>query len=241
MAGLVAGMVGALLGIGGGVILVPALHLGFGFPLAEAIGTSLLVISGTSLAGTAGYLERELVMVDVALELQLGAMLGAVVAALAAPLVPERVVAAVFAAAMVAAALTLWLRGGRREGGFLVPDGGGRRWSARLLSPVGGAAAGLLGIGGGLVQVPILRLVLGLEMRRSVATSTLMVGLTASVAGWIYLQRGSAVPGALPWVLLGILVGAALAPGVSSWMPRRLLELGFSAAALYGAYRMVLG
>lgn len=233
-------MVGASLGIGGGVILVPALHLGFGFPLADAIGTSLLVISGTSLAGTAGYLRRDLVMLDVALELQLGTMLGAVAAALAAPLLPERVVAMVFAAAMVAAALTIWFRRGG-EGGFFVPEEGSRRWGARLLSPVGGAAAGLLGIGGGLVQVPILRLVLGLEMRRSVATSTLMVGLTASVAGWIYLQRGAAVPEALPWVLLGILAGAALAPGLAWWMPRRLLELGFSAAALYGAYRMVLG
>jgi uncharacterized membrane protein YfcA len=61
------------------------------------------------------------------------------------------------------------------------------------------------------------------------------------VAGWIYLQRGSAVPEALPWVLAGILLGAALAPGLTVWMPRRLLELGFSAAALYGAYRMVFG
>jgi len=240
VAGLVAGMVGAALGIGGGVILVPILHLGFGFALADAVGTSLLVIVGTSIAGAAGYLDRDLVMLDVALELQVGSMLGAVAAALAAPLLPERVVAAVFAAAMVAAALTLWLRRGG-EGGFFLPEEGARRWTARLLAPAGGAAAGLLGIGGGLVQVPILRLILGLEMRRSVATSTLMVGWTASVAGWIYLQRGAAAPEALPWVLAGILLGAALAPGLTVWMPRRLLELGFSAAALYGAYRMVLG
>lgn len=233
-------MVGASLGIGGGVLLVPILHLGFGFPLAHAVGTSLLVIVGTSVAGAAGYLARDLVILDLGLELQVGSMLGAVAAAVAAPLLPERIVAMLFAAAMVAAAVTLWVRPGG-GGGFFVPEGGARRWAARLLAPFGGAAAGLLGIGGGLVQVPVLRLVLGLEMRRSVATSTLMVGWTASVAGWIYLQRGAAAPETLPWILAGILAGAALAPGLTVWLPRRLLELGFSAAALYGAYRMVTG
>ncbi|MGH9464163.1 MAG: TSUP family transporter, partial [Thermoanaerobaculia bacterium] len=115
--GAVAGLVGALLGIGGGVILVPVLYLACELPLIVAVGTSLLVVTGTSLAGAAGYLERDLVLTDVALELQLGAMAGALAAARAAVLLPERMVAVVFATVMVWSAASLWWRRSRGEGG----------------------------------------------------------------------------------------------------------------------------
>jgi uncharacterized membrane protein YfcA len=238
--GAVAGLIGALLGIGGGVILVPVLYLACDLPLIVAVGTSLIVVTGTSLAGAAGYLERDLVLTDVALELQLGAMVGALTAARAAAFVPERTVAIVFAVVMVWSALSLWWRRGRADGAE-VPATGGRRWAARLLSPAGGVASGLLGIGGGLVHVPLLRLVLSIEMRRAVATSTWMVGLTASLAAAVYVTRGDADFARAPWLLAGILAGGAAAPRLAARLPRRALEIGFALAALYGAYRMVRG
>ncbi len=236
--GFAAGLAGAVFGVGGGFVLVPVLHLGFAAPLAIAVGTSLLVVTGTSLAGTAGYLRRRLVLTDLALELALGALAGALAAAWIAAWFPERVVAAVFAGALAWSAVLLGWRSGR-SGGADVPAEGARRWLARGLSPLGGMAAGLLGIGGGQVHVPILRLTLGLEIRRAIATSTLMVGLTTSMAALVYLGRGEVDLARVPWLLAGVLAGAATAPRLGGALPRRALEIGFSLLALYGAYRMI--
>jgi hypothetical protein len=238
--GCAAGLAGAAFGVGGGFVIVPVLHLGLHVPLPIAVGTSLLVITGTSLAGTSGYLKRRLVLIDVALELQLGALAGGLAAAWAAARIPERAVAVVFAGALTwSAILLLWRR--RPSGGAEAPAEGPRRWLARGLAPLGGMAAGLLGIGGGQVQVPILRLALGVEIRRAIATSTLMVGLTASTAAAVYLGRGEADLGQAPWLLAGVLAGAVLAPRLGGHLPRRALEVGFALAALYGAFRMVAG
>lgn len=238
LAGAVAGLGGALLGVGGGVLVVPVLYLGLGVPLPVAVGTSLVVITGTSVAGTAGYLRRGWVEVDLAMGLQVGALAGALAAAWVAVLLAEQVVARIFAAFLVATAVNLWWRGRRDPGGEMAATGGRRR-AGYALSPLGGVAAGLLGVGGGLVQVPILRLLLGLEMRRAVATSTLTVGLTASVAALVYLRRGDVEMTAAPWLLAGILAGALGAPRLLGALPRRAVELAFSALLLYAAYRMV--
>ncbi len=238
--GLAAGLTGAAFGVGGGFVIVPVLHLGLEVPLAIAVGTSLVVVTGTSLAGTAGYLRPDLVLTDLALELELGALAGALAAAWAAAWIPQRVVAAIFAAALTWSALLLWWRAGA-SGGAATPAEGARRWLARGLSPLGGMAAGLLGIGGGQVHVPILRLALGVEIRRAIATSTLMVGLTASVAAAVYLARGEVDLARAPWLLAGVLAGAAAAPRLGGLLPRRALEIGFALLALYGAYRMIAG
>lgn len=238
--GLAAGLVGALTGVGGGFVIVPVLHLGLDMPLAAAVGTSLVVVTGTSLAGTAGYVRRDLVLTELALELQMGAMLGALAAARAAAAIPERVVATIFAGALTWSALMLWWRSAGAPGAEL-PAGGPRRCLGRGLSCLGGGAAGLLGVGGGQVHVPVLRLVLGVEIRRAVATSTLIIGLTAPLAAAVYLSRGEVDLGRAPWLLAGVLGGATLAPRLSGALPRRALEIGFSLVALYGAYRMVKG
>jgi uncharacterized protein len=238
LSGAVAGLLGALLGVGGGVLVVPILHLGFGVDLPVAVGTSLVVITGTSIAGSAGYLRRGLVDLELALALAMGTLAGALAASWAAPFLPERVVAWLFSAVLVLTALNLLRKGRRGEGGAEAAVGG-RRTAAFLLTPLAGGASGLLGIGGGLVQVPILRLLLGLEMRRAVAVSTLMVGWNTSVAAVIYLGRGEVDLPKVPWLLAGILGGALLAPAVGARLAQRSLEIGFALLLLYGAVRMM--
>lgn len=238
LTGAFAGLVGALLGVGGGVVIVPVLHLLFDLPLAVAVGTSLVVITGTSLIGTAGYVRRGLALVELALSLELFTLGGALVASRLAAGVPEPTLRLVFAVALLTAAVSLWWRG-RTDGGSVQPAAGGRLVGALGATPLVGAAAGLLGIGGGLIQVPILRLLLGLEMRRAVATSTVTVGLTASLAALAYLDRGEVEFATAPWLLAGILAGAGVAPSLTDRLPRRWLELLFTGLLLYGAWRMV--
>jgi uncharacterized membrane protein YfcA len=235
--GGVAGLFGALLGVGGGVLIVPLLHLAFGFPLPVAVGTSLVAITGTSLAGSAGYLGRKLVHLDVALGLSMGALAGALVSSWLASSLPEVAIARLFSVTLLGTALYLAWKSRQSEGEER-PASGGRRLAAYLMSPLAGGASGLLGIGGGLVQVPILRLLLGLSMRRAVAISTLMVGWNASVSAAIYLRRGEVDLPTVPWLLLGVLCGALGAPALGGKLPQRALEIGFSLVLIYGALRM---
>lgn len=241
VAGCVAGAVGSMLGVGGGLIVVPVLHLVFGVPLRVAVGTSLVVITGTSLVGTARYVRRGWTRFDLALRLELGALVGALVASRLAPRVPETVVAGIFAGVLTATALQLVFRDGRRQGDDQPTESRLRRGLAWTVAPLGGAASGLLGIGGGLVQVPILRLALGLEMRRAVATSTATVGWTASLAALAYLGRSEVDLTAAPWLLGGILAGGWVGPALAARIPRRGLELLFAALLLWTAWEVVRG
>ena len=241
LSGCFTGLLGAALGVGGGVVLVPILHLGFGLSLPVAVGTSLVVITGTSITASVGYLRRGLVDIELALSLELGALAGALVMSRIAHSFPERVVAVLFALLLAYTAFQL----GRGRSQDVVTaqrspvksEASGRRLAAAL-SPVAGAASGLLGIGGGLIQVPIMRLLVGLDMLKAVATSTLMVGLTASIAAIAYLDRGEVDLAATPWLLGGILVGGSLAPAAASRLPLRVLELAFSVMLLWVAYKM---
>lgn len=214
--------------------------MGFGLPLPVAVGTSLVTITGTSLAGSAGYLKRDLVRLDLAIGLGLGSLLGAVAASLLAAHVPESVLAPLFAAVMVYAAVHLFWKSHRSRDEEPPQPTPGRTRAAYLLSPGAGLTSGLLGIGGGIVQVPILRLLVGLDIRRAVATSTMMVGLNTSVAAIAYLARDEVALATVPLLLAGILAGATLAPRLGEKIPRRALEAAFSLLLLYAAVRMAL-
>lgn len=235
--GAVLGCAGAVLGVGGGVLLVPVLHLVFDVPLRIAVGTSLVVVTGTAVTAAAGYLRRGLPRRSLAMELEIGAMAGALATALVAPGVPPAVVAKLFAGALVWVAAMMWWRH-RIDPGSDGAAVGWRRVAAWSASPLAGGAAGLLGVGGGLLQVPILRLLLGVDMLRSVATSTLTVGWTASVAALVYWRRGDLDLDAVPWLLAGTLIGGAGAPAIAERLPRRALESAFGLLLLYASIRM---
>ena len=256
--GLTAGLLGGLLGVGGGVIVVPILHLGLGLPLPVAVGTSLVTITGTSLAGSAGYLKRGLVELRLALGMGLGVLAGAIAASWLAAWVPESLLTLLFSGLLLYTSWKFlpWKPFSRRQGkeararaetpgekagppaAAAVPED--RRSWAYGLAPVAGCTAGLLGIGGGLVQVPLLRLLAGLDMRRAVATSTLLVGWATSTASAAYWGRSEVDLTAVPPLLAGILVGGLVAPTVGGWLPTRALEGIFSVLLLWAAVRMLL-
>jgi len=259
--GLAAGFLGSILGLGGGVVMVPGLTLLYGMPLRSAVAVSLVGISATSLAAASVYLRRSRVDLPLALRLESAAVVGAVAAGLSAHLVPEAVLYVAFSLVVLYTAVAM-LRGvrdggtaeGAGEDASSEPPAGGaagpgagaadpdRRWPhlgwGVAASGGAGVASALLGIGGGFAKVPIMHLLLRVRLPVATATSALMVGMTAAASGWIYWARGDlSVTVAAP-VALGVLAGSTAGSHMSARIPDRAIRVALALVLLYVAGRM---
>jgi len=194
-----------------------------------------LMITATSTAAGLGYLRAGDVEASWALRLGSLALLGAIIASRLAGELDPQIVATSFAVVLVLVAVRMAAPAG--PNGVADP----RPNLAFLVMPVAGVVAGVLGVGGGIIQVPVLRLLLGQSMRRSVATSTVMIGWTAAVASIAYLRRGEVDLTVVPWVLLGVMAGAWVAPSSTRKVGGRVLQLGFAMVLLWTAWRMIRG
>jgi uncharacterized membrane protein YfcA len=274
--GIVAGVFGSLLGLGGGVLIVPLLTIGFGIPIREAVGVSLICVIMTSGASAAVFLERDVANLRLGMFLELFTSTGAVIGGAIAFLLDERFIAGLLAALMLYVAVTM-LRSATRaapaasavtlpvaEGRTTAdpPDdppidppasAAGTGFVARLSRPgytvshlpfatAGSVAAGvlsaLLGIGGGIIKVPIMNLAMGVPLRVATATSNLMIGITASASAIVYLLRGGIAPYAAGPTAVGVFIGATIGSRTAHRVDVRVLRLLFVAVLLYTGYEM---
>jgi uncharacterized membrane protein YfcA len=235
--GAVAGGLGALLGVGGGIILVPALVFIAGLPIHSAVGTSLVCVVATSVAGSAVQFSRKQVDITPCVQLQFFAVIGAVAMGLVAVRLPGTLVYLAFAALLVVAAWRNWpARAARPTSGVC----GDRPWVASTGALAAGGVSSLLGVGGGIVFTPLLHLVVGLDFHKAAATSIYLIGVTAGSGALVYFVRGDvASPFAAP-TMLGVLLGATAASVVSHRIDARWLKRAFAVLLLYMAVRMVL-
>lgn len=227
--GIAAGILGALLGVGGGLIIVPALSLLAGLPLRAAVSASLLCICATSVASSVVYLRRGRVRLPVAIELQFFAVLGAVSAGLGAGLVPAGPLFVAFSALLVFTAGQMWpSRGPGAVERLLDRSGWSRPLLARGVSVGAGFISGLLGVGGGILNTPVLHLVIGLSFENAVATSVYMIGITAAAGALVYFARGDMMPAATAAAMLGTLAGALPAALGGHRISARGLRMAFA-------------
>jgi uncharacterized membrane protein YfcA len=252
--GLLAGAFGALLGLGGGILIVPILTLGFDVPLAAAVGTSLICVIATSTGAAAINVRAGRADVRLGVTLAAGTVIGALTGGVLAGFVPERVVAGLFAALLAYTALTMARGLGRRAADepavpvdATAPDGPhappyrSRNVPAALGgSFLAGNVSGLLGVGGGVVTVPLVHLVMGAPMRVSVATSNYMIGITAAAGAYAYLFRGDIDARLAAPVVLGVAIGAAIGAAVSGRIRTTWLIGLFVVVVAYVAVRMAL-
>jgi hypothetical protein len=255
LSGLAAGMFGALLGLGGGILIVPILSLGFGLPLSAAAGTSLVCVIATSTGAAAFNVTAG--RADVRLGITLGAatVVGAVTGGIAAAFLPDRLLAGLFAALMAYTAFTMLRRlfsaaqagDDERAVDPTAPDGIGAPTyrTHRLPLALGGSLgagnlSGLLGVGGGIISVPLIRLVMGAPMRVAVATSNFMIGITAAAGAAAYLFRGEIDPRVAAPVVIGVTVGAAMGATISARIRPGWLSALFVVVVGYVAIRMAL-
>jgi uncharacterized protein len=236
--GLGAGFVGSIVGIGGGVFIVPGLLLVFGVPVRQAVAASLLGVVATSAGSAAVYLGEGRVDLPLALRLEVMAVAGAVGGGLGAAFVPPHVLYLLFSAAVLYAAVAL-LRGRAAAGEVARGPVDVRHMGLGMGASAGaGVASGLLGIGGGFAKVPIMHALMGIPLDVAAATSTFMVGLTASASAWIYWVRGDLVLTYAAPVALGVLVGSSAGSRVSDRVPDRWVRFVLVAVLLYVAAEM---
>jgi uncharacterized membrane protein YfcA len=226
-----AGALGSMLGLGGGVILVPVLSLAFGVKLQSAIAASAISVVANSVSGSQAYLRLRYTNIRLALVLVTATAAGALAGGLLVVSLPTGLLRGIFATFLLAISILMLARRTasaraapgpvRAEDPFVLEgryaDGPSstvvqyvpRRLRAGLLgSSLAGVMSGLFGIGGGPITVPLMTLVMRMPLKAAASTSGFMVGLTASVSAFVYYNAGFVDPSVTVPVLCGIIVGA---------------------------------
>ncbi len=267
--GAAAGVFGSLLGLGGGILIVPLLTLGFGLDLRAAVGVSLVCVIMTSSAAAGVYLERHVANLRLGMSLELFTAIGALVGGSIAFLIDEHWLSLLFAALLGYVALTMLRAASTSASAELadpsddptgVPDssfvpGRGAAFLASVAGPdyalrnvgrgvIGATGAGvvsaLLGIGGGIIKVPLMHLAMGVPLRVATATSNLMIGITAAASAVIYLVRGEIDPYVAGPTAIGVFLGATVGSRVAHRIPLRVLRSLFVVVLIYTAIQMLL-
>jgi len=213
LSGTAAGALGALLGLGGGIFLVPVLTLLFGLPVRVAVGTSLVCVIATSAGVAALSTEGTGADVPLALRLEIATAAGAVLGGVVGVLIPARVLSVVFAAVVFGSAgYTLSkARGPGEDEAMYRRDYRPQRWTlGYAVASLAGMVSGLLGVGGGFIKVPTMYAIMGVPLGVATATSNFMVGITAAASVFVYLGRGDVRPLVTVATAAGVFLGAAL-------------------------------
>jgi uncharacterized protein len=220
--GLIAGGVGALAGIGGGIIITPILVIYFGIPIHHAIGVSLTAVIATSTATSSVYVERGLSNIRLGMTLEMATTLGAAIAAIVAGYINRGTLALMFSIFLLYTAGSLVRKAWKSRSEKIetcIPPYEIRHYPLGMSSALlAGGFSGLLGIGGGPIKVPIMYLFMGVPLRVAAATSNFMIGVTAATSAYIYYGRGDIplhVAGPIVvGVFAGSLIGAKMAPKI---------------------------
>lgn len=234
LVGLAAGIISTVLGIGGGILIVPALHFGFGIPFAEATAVSLAVITFHVPLGLWTHARRGAVDWRLAAPMAITGGVGVAAGFWLQPRIPVAGLQFFFAAIMVLAAIRLITK---------LPVGQGTPGVAYLGTTglLAGATSKLLGVGGGIVTVPMLSL-RGVKSHTAVASSLVPVFTNAALASAAAVALGLDVS-LVPPMVLGALLGAPVGTMVAHALPeiglRRVVAGGLVAGAVYVAWRAV--
>ncbi|MBD2438164.1 sulfite exporter TauE/SafE family protein [Nostoc sp. FACHB-110] len=254
-----AGFVGALTGLGGGVVIVPLLTSVFGVDIRYAVGASLVSVIATSLGAASTYIKKGYTNLRLGMFLEVATTIGAIIGAMIAVFVSVKMLTIVLAIVLIYSAylsqrpriehnedeapdsLANYLK---LNGTYPTPDG---LMSYQVHSvPVGfsvmliaGVLSGLLGIGSGAFKVLAMDQAMRIPFKVSTTTSNFMIGVTAAASAGVYLARGYIDPGLSMPVMLGVLPGAFLGAKVLIGAKTQILRIIFSLVLVVMAFKMV--
>ena len=227
-AGTIAGALGAVLGLGGGVFLVPFFNLVLGFPFSAAAAISLTTVIATSSTVSAARAGKQLINMKLGMLLEVATAAGSFLGGVTAQFVSQSALQRLFGFVAVIVALIMLSRLRRRNvildpaadpgvlgGRYYEDESGGmvtyrvkRLPLAVVASFVAGNVSSLLGIGGGIIKVPVLNAWCGIPLRAAGATSAFMIGVTATAGATIYYGHGQLEPALAAAAVLGVQLGS---------------------------------
>ena len=258
---LVAGFFGSLVGLGGGIIVVPALTLIYGIDIRYAIGVSIVSVIATSSGAAAAYVREGMTNLRTAMLLEIGTTTGAISGAFLAGIVQGHWLYLTFGVVLAASAVAMLRRVGDSERP-VPPDSWADRFQLHgsyfdesqhhrveyrvahtklglLLMYLAGGVSGLLGIGSGVLKVPAMDLAMRIPIKVSTATSNFMIGVTAAASAGVYFARGDVDPFIAAPVALGVVLGAAVGSRVLARIDNRMLRIVFVAILLVVSAQMI--
>ncbi|MCX7797308.1 MAG: sulfite exporter TauE/SafE family protein [Melioribacter sp.] len=265
---IIAGLLGSLVGIGGGIIIVPALSLIYRVPIHNAIAASLISVIATSIAGAHKYVEQEITNVKLGMFLEVPTTLGALIGAFLALILHGWLLSVIFGLLVFIMAIYSYLTRehddkiefnseidpnnklesflGLRDSYFdaalnkKVDYAVHKPLLGSLISLLAGIGSGLLGIGGGIIKVSAMNSLMKIPMKVSVATSKFMIGVTAAASSTLYFLSGAIDPYYVAPVALGTMAGATIGSSIMNRFKSKFIKLLFTVVAGYLSIRMIL-
>ncbi len=262
-AGFFIGIIGSMLGIGGGIFAVPILVLYFKIPAHQAVAASLMAIIAVSSAAAAVNVERGLVNMPVGIVLELSTAVGSIAGAVVSNLLSAQFVERIFAAVAVPAAGLMIIKGLRKKSQTAVQSAEGELgyFGASFFDPAeksqsryrvknmntafftsffAGSLSGLIGIGGGIIHVPVMTGLCRMPMKAAAATSNFMIGVSAAASLLVFYRNGMINPEITAGLSLGIMAGAAIGINILYHSRSERLQVLFGILLLIIAARMAV-
>jgi uncharacterized membrane protein YfcA len=256
-----AGFLGALTGLGGGIVVIPMLTLLFGVDIRYAAGAALVSVIATSSGAASAYVKEGFSNLRIGMFLEVATTIGAVVGAVLAAYLPTTTIAIIFGIVLLLSAVLSLRRHDEPNGrdpsdpiairlhldsDYPTPQGrvayhvhGVPAAFAMMFGA--GTLSGLLGIGSGAVKVLALDWAMRLPFKVSTTTSNFMIGVTAAASAGVYLNRGYIDPGMAMPVMLGVLIGALAGASVLASVRTRALRIVFAIAIAALGVQMIAG
>lgn len=261
--GIIGGTLGAILGLGGGIIIIPALTLIYGYNIRYAIGASIVSVIATSSGAAATYVKDRITNIRLAIFLEIATSLGALVGVVISTYLRSNILFILFGLLLLHSAYLMWRKGERKN----ASRNNGHPWAHHLKLhssypdaklgreiayfvenvPLGflymlgaGILSGLLGIGSGILKVLAMDTAMGLPIKVSSATSNFMIGVTAAAGAGAYFMRGDIVPELAAPVALGVLVGSWIGTYWMARLPSAHIRRMFVLVLLIVSVQMIL-
>ncbi|MBK0369307.1 sulfite exporter TauE/SafE family protein [Flavobacterium agrisoli] len=256
---VVAGFVGSLSGLGGGIVIIPLLTLLLGVDIHYAIGAALVSVVATSTGAAAAYVKEGIANIRLGIFLEISTTLGAIVGALLSAVLPTSFIAIVFGLTLLFSAFNSLRRKQERiilesslmaqklqlaatyqdHKGKHIPYGVQNVVGGFTMMGVAGMMSGLLGIGSGAFKVIAMDTIMKIPFKVSTTTSNFMMGVTAMASALIYIQKGYVVPAICMPVVIGVLLGALLGTRVLLKTDTQKLKVFFAVLIMFLALNMI--
>jgi uncharacterized protein len=265
--GLLAGILGAILGIGGGMIVTPILTVAMGLDIKYAIGASIIVVIATSSGATISFLKDEMLNLRVAMFLEIATTIGAVSGAALNGVIPKSILYILFGLLVLNSSYTMikklcgktktdttenvhpdYLAQKLRLDGSYYDKATKEEVEYQvknvpggfLMMLIAGLASGLLGIGSGAFKVIAMDNIMKMPLKPSSATSNLMMGVTAAASATVYFFNGTIVPHIAVPLAVGVVFGAVVGSRIMQHLQPKVIRIIFIPILLYLGLQMLL-